>query len=143
MRKRDRTIAAIAIPCAVLLLFFMKDRLLELSEHFPRCSFYMLTGYYCPGCGNTRSVRALMQGDILLAVRSNPIIPFSCLVGILAYAELIAGFSGREVRILPRKMWFWIIVIAVFTVFYFVRNFIPEIAPVPVGYHGGYELHYF
>lgn len=130
MNKRDRTIAAIAVPCAVLLLFFMRERLLELSGHFPRCSVYLLTGYYCPGCGNTRSVRALMHGDILLAVRNNPIIPFSCLAGIIAYTELIAGFSGREVKILPRKTWFWVAVAVVFAAFYVLRNFFPALAPL-------------
>ena len=130
MRKRDRTIAATAIPCAVLLLFFVKGQLFELAEHLPKCSFYILTGYHCPGCGNTRSVRALMHGDIFLAFRNNPVIPFSCLVGILAYTELIAGFSGREVKILPRKTWFWVVVIVVFAVFYVLRNIFPALAPL-------------
>ena len=137
MKKRDRSVAAISILCGVMVLFLMKERLLELSDKFPRCSFYMVTGYFCPGCGNTRSVRALLSGDILLSLRNNPIIPFACVIGILAYAELLIGFSGREVKLLPRKMWVWTIVIAAFVVFYFVRNFIPGIAPVSVGYHGG------
>ena len=136
MKKRDRLAAATAIPFAVMVLFLIKERLLEFSDKFPKCSFYMVTGFFCPGCGNTRSVRALMSGEILLALRNNPLIPFACLVGLLAYAELLIGFSGREVKLLPRKMRIWTIVIAVFVVFYFVRNFIPEIAPVPVGYHG-------
>ena len=136
MNKRERAIAATAVLCAVIAIFLMKERLLELSAKFPRCSFYMVTGYFCPGCGNTRSVKALFSGDILLALRNNPLIPFGCLVGLLAYAELIIGFSDRKVKLLPRKMWVWIVVIAAFVIFYFVRNFVPEIAPVPVGYHG-------
>ena len=136
MKKRDRSVAAISILCGVMVLFLMKERLLELSDKFPRCSFYMVTGYFCPGCGNTRSVRALLSGDILLSLRNNPIILFGCLVGVQFYAEQIVGFFWKDVKLVPRKMWVWIIVIVAFVIFYVVRNFIPDIAPVPVGYHG-------
>ncbi len=32
------------------------------------CMLHEMTGYYCPGCGGTRSVRVLLHGDILLSL---------------------------------------------------------------------------
>ena len=136
MTKRERLIILLTVPCVILGLFLMRERLIALSASFPPCSFRVLTGYHCPGCGNTRSVKALMHGDILLSLRNNPIILFGCLVGVQFYAEQIVGFFWKDVKLVPRKMWVWIIVIVAFVIFYVVRNFIPEKAPVPVGYHG-------
>ena len=35
------------------------------------CPFHMLTGLYCPGCGITRCISALLQGNWQAALRSN------------------------------------------------------------------------
>ena len=43
----------------------------ENNSLFPRCTLYSLTGLHCPGCGGTRSVYALMQGDIPQAAADN------------------------------------------------------------------------
>lgn len=37
----------------------------------PPCLFHKLTGLYCPGCGSTRAVHALLHGDVATAARFN------------------------------------------------------------------------
>ena len=37
----------------------------------PPCSFRIVTGLYCPGCGGRRSVAALGKGEFLTALRMN------------------------------------------------------------------------
>ena len=39
-----------------------------------RCVFYELTGLYCPGCGSTRAIRALMNGQLKQAFLFNPLL---------------------------------------------------------------------
>ena len=61
----------ILIPAAVvgtvLLYFFPPGR-----YHFwPPCVFHKLTGLYCPGCGNTRALAALLHGDIAGSLAKN------------------------------------------------------------------------
>lgn len=46
----------------------------------PPCLFHLLTGYYCPGCGGTRAVKALLHGRILLAVYYHPFVPYAAAV---------------------------------------------------------------
>ncbi|GAB2544244.1 DUF2752 domain-containing protein [Brachybacterium huguangmaarense] len=41
------------------------------SQDIPLCPVHLLTGLDCPGCGATRAVHALLEGDLLLALRSN------------------------------------------------------------------------
>lgn len=39
---------------------------------FPRCPFYALTGYKCPGCGTLRAIHALLHFRIAEAFNLNP-----------------------------------------------------------------------
>lgn len=38
---------------------------------FPKCPFYSITGYYCPGCGSQRAIHQLLHGNILAAANYN------------------------------------------------------------------------
>lgn len=47
------------------------------------CLFQDLTGLYCPGCGGTRAVKALLKGDLLLSVLYHPIVIYLIFVAVL------------------------------------------------------------
>lgn len=50
------------------------------------CPIHSLTGIFCPGCGSTRAVRALLGGDLQLAFHNNALFlisPVLVLVGVL------------------------------------------------------------
>ena len=50
------------------------------------CPIHSLTGVFCPGCGSTRAVRALLGGDLQLAFHNNALFlisPVLVLVGVL------------------------------------------------------------
>ena len=122
----------------VILLPLVSIAALWLLAHFslkyvmlPECQFYKWTGLYCPGCGDTRAVIALMNGDILLSLRQNALIVVLILVLAALYIELLLKvvFEKRfKSPILNLKfLWIFLILFAVYSV---VRNFIPFIAPI-------------
>lgn len=39
----------------------------------PLCPFYVLTGFWCPGCGSSRAMHALTHGDVTEALARNPV----------------------------------------------------------------------
>ncbi len=47
------------------------------------CLFQELTGLYCPGCGGTRAVKALMKGDVITSFLYHPLIIYMILVAVI------------------------------------------------------------
>ncbi|MBR1920988.1 MAG: DUF2752 domain-containing protein [Kiritimatiellae bacterium] len=41
---------------------------------YPRCPFYTLTGYKCPGCGTLRALHLVFNGNLKEAIAMNPIL---------------------------------------------------------------------
>lgn len=97
----------------------------------PECILYKYTGFYCPGCGNTRAVIALLKGDILLSLRQNAMIVTLIVCGAILYTEpLFKSFGKINYRSPIRNYYFFYIMLGVFTVYSVVRNFVPAIAPI-------------
>lgn len=52
-----------------------------LNEIVLPCLFHLKTGYYCPGCGGTRSVYYLTHGHLLKAAFYHPFVVYTAIVG--------------------------------------------------------------
>ena len=119
-------ILVIAIPLAlVTVLLLFKDSIVLLSQTFPKCPFRELTGLYCPGCGNTRSIIHLLDGDILMSLRYNIVPIILILIFAILYIEwTLIAFSKHKV-VLPRNTSFWIIFVSIIMAYLLLRNFIP------------------
>lgn len=44
----------------------------SVTAWMPKCAFYKLTGFQCPGCGAQRMAHALIHGDFVAAWNYNP-----------------------------------------------------------------------
>ena len=69
----------IGIGAVILLAIYMTDG--ALLSLMPGCGFHKMTGYYCPGCGGTRAVFALLRGKIVLSLFYHPFVLFAVIVG--------------------------------------------------------------
>ncbi len=120
---------ALLIPLGLMLLYLCKDIILGWMQLLPPCYLYSHFGLYCPACGNTRSVAALLEGDLSLAIQFNIVPIILLLIALTAYAELVAYSFGKKLRLLPRQLGFYILLIAIVLVYLIMRNFIPALAP--------------
>lgn len=60
------------------------------SFFFP-CPFKLITGYHCPGCGSQRAIHQLLHGDVISALRYNPLMVLS--LPILIYGLGITAWN--------------------------------------------------
>jgi hypothetical protein len=56
------------------------------TDIYPRCPFFVLTGWYCPGCGSLRAMHQLVHGDVAAAASYNVLLVASIpvIAGLLA-----------------------------------------------------------
>ncbi|MFT4143974.1 MAG: DUF2752 domain-containing protein [Mobilitalea sp.] len=117
------------LPLTLLIIIVFQNQILALLDVLPPCLFYTALHAYCPSCGNTRSVTALLQGDILTSLRFNLVPVYGSILLFLGYIEL-AGFAyGRRIILLPRKLSFYLLTIFLLVIYFIVRNFIPFLTP--------------
>ena len=114
---------------AVVVLGLMYSYIIDplKSPGFP-CTTYKLTSLYCPGCGDTRALHALVHGQIIQAFDYNFLFPFVVLA--LAWYFLVGLTTllfRRRVMWIPQSfpMWGVITVLAVIVLFTVLRN-IPQ-----------------
>ena len=67
------------------------------SRWLPKCMFYVLTGWECPGCGSQRMVHALAHGDLASAWNANPFLV--CLIPVLALMAYASIFREKSPRL--------------------------------------------
>lgn len=90
---------------------------------FPPCPFRAMTGYLCPGCGTTRALHEILNGNIWAAFRLNPLmmflLPYVGYAGMSSAMETLFGRALPRVFIRPAYIW---TLLAVILAFWVVRN---------------------
>jgi len=129
MRKTTRVIISLSILLIIITgkLFF--DRIIYVMKLAGPCRLYHFTGIYCPACGGTRSLTALLRGDILASLRYNVMVIFFALLGIALYIEFILKIFNKNIKLVPRSDAFVLTVLALSMIYSVVRNFIPYLVP--------------
>lgn len=121
-----RKAVLILLPFLILaMLFLLKIILPFILAHLYTCKFKEVTGYWCPGCGNTRFVIYFLRGDILTAIKCNYGTDVVIVSIIMLYIEQLLKSFGINKKLLPRKAIFWVTVLIVIMTYYILRNFIP------------------
>jgi len=80
------------------------------------CPIHALTGFYCPGCGSTRAVKAVLNGDLPLAFHDNALLMAS--PAVIASALLIEMYSQKRIWLYA----FLAIVLVAVVIFTVIRN---------------------
>lgn len=87
----------------------------------PGCVFYRLTGIYCTGCGVTRAMYALFQGQLGTALSMNALAVVSIPVATWVWIDWGLGHPHKWRKamcfIKDARVWAWLIL-----VFTFARN---------------------
>lgn len=92
------------------------------NPHIPACPMYKMTGLYCPGCGSTRATHYLLNGQLALAFRHNPLLLVSLpVIGVLLARWFYTYYYRKEVT-LPFQSAIYRGILVVFVAFFVLRN---------------------
>ena len=105
-------IAGWCVIAAMLLLWaVMRYTPLRPLRLLRPCMFHLLTGWYCPGCGGTRAVYALLRGQWLRSFVLHPLVPCTAAIGgWFMVSQTIERLSRGRIRIALhfREVYIWI-----------------------------------
>lgn len=128
--KTERTLYHVGLAaCAVLAAGALVLKIGGMPEgiwaFFFACPIYERTGYYCLGCGGTRSFLALLEGRFLESLWLHPAVFFGSLylaafVGSRFLAKVTKGRTG----VVHFRMIYLYLLIALLLVNFFVKNWL-------------------
>ena len=94
------------------------------------CIYHLITHRYCPGCGMTRAVFALLELDIKTAIKQNLLIIFSPILLIYTWNLIrikIDGLNEDPSKIFPNTV--WIILLIIIIIYGILRNYLSILQP--------------
>ena len=105
----------------VLLLFpFYWKYIMNLP--FNKCNMLEHLHIYCPACGGTRAFRAMLELDLLSALKYNPIIPIGAVAFIVYEIGMIKYLIKKTDRDVLIKPWMIYALLIFWGVYFVVRN---------------------
>lgn len=103
---------------------FLRVTGLDISQVLGQCTFYRFTGLYCPGCGGTRAMRALFNGELAESFIYHPFVLYSALLGgWFMMSQTVERISRGRIKIAMhfRDVYIWI-ALAIIVVNVVVKN---------------------
>lgn len=65
------------------------------------CLFHEITGLYCPGCGGTRALKALLKGEFLLSFLYHPFVLYGAGLAVWCGCRYLFPKRKQDVSLLP------------------------------------------
>lgn len=117
-----RLVAVLSTGIAAAALLYSYDP--ARYSFYPGCAFYLLTGWYCPGCGATRALHQLLHANLAVAFRLNPLLllfylPFLAIVAAKNFPRYVRGEALQDLSISRRTGW---AVVGLIVGFWLLRN---------------------
>lgn len=84
----------------------------------PKCPFWLLTGWQCPGCGSQRAIHCFLNGRLLEGIRYN----YLLLPSLIYVIVLTISPSGSKLRNAMTSSAACITILVVFLMWWLLRN---------------------
>ncbi len=95
----------------------------NLPSFFTRCVLHDRLFLYCPLCGGTRALEAILHGDLALAFAYNPYVIVLGLVAIALDAVALVRLLRKKEPLLPYMRYAWVVFLVSAVLFAVLRNY--------------------
>lgn len=122
MKRSIKLLGLLCFGVVLLTIYYLYDPVA--SQWTPKCSFKLVTGLQCPGCGIQRALHALLQGRFLDAIHYNYFLLFSGPYIILFGIRVLlpkGKVKDKLTSIIEDKRLIWLYII-LFFVWFVLRN---------------------
>lgn len=124
LSSKKRLYKLLARCTIVLLAGLLYYLIISITGKGIPCLYYMTTGFYCPGCGVTRMMKALLRLDFASAFHYHPVLFCSILpLGICFGAQAFRYVKTGNTRLSRWQNAIICVVIVALIVFCVYRNF--------------------
>lgn len=69
--------------------YWILTKILHISIETPACIFRCVMGFYCPGCGMTRAVQALLRGEMWISLYYAPHVLYVFTIATWAFTSFV------------------------------------------------------
>ncbi len=109
------------IAGGIAVLVYMK--LILPNVTVPPCVLYTVLGLYCPGCGGTRAVNALLHGHFLESLWYHPLVLYTVILfGIFMVSQTLERLKIGKIRGLKFKEWHLYVALLILVLNCIVKN---------------------
>ena len=122
--QKKRLILAIVVFIMLLLVTLLYIKIFEKFHLAIPCVFHQITGFFCPGCGATRVIIALINLDFSTALKQNAILTFLFPILAIYFIDKIVAWIRQKKPIFADKIpnIIWIIIVIILLIFGIIRN---------------------
>ena len=107
----------VCLPIALLYVSVMDKGI------FPPCMLYSALGLFCPGCGGSRAVKSLFQGDIIKSFIYHPLVPYTVIIyTIFMLSQTIRIISHGKCKGIKFHYWFLYVAVTIVVVNWILKN---------------------
>lgn len=110
-------------PSLVLMGCYMWATEHIIPKQLAGCAMLKATGLYCPGCGGTRSVGALLRGDIIGSITYHPAVICGVILFLVYFiSQTLMRLTKGKIKGVSMKPIYLYILLAIILVNFIVRN---------------------
>lgn len=123
MNKRVKRIITLNSMMLFVLIAFLIFSELASKFSFGECLFLKTFHLYCPGCGGTRSLKALINFDIISSFRYNACLPLAVIIYIYYNVRYIVAIVRKNEAYFEKEKYVLLKYYSVFVIVNFIlRN---------------------
>ena len=112
-----------AVGVVVLILYHTVPAVRENFGLPYRCAFREVTGLYCPGCGMTRAVKALLEGQLWRSFLYHPALLYGAVwLAVFLASQTLGQLSRGKLRVLHIRPVYVYILVGILLVQWIVKN---------------------
>ena len=113
-----------ALLVGILLFPLYREIASRLSRFVSGCMLHDFCFLYCPLCGGTRAVAALLHLNLGEALRYNAFVVLAVLSVIVMDTVALVRLIRKKERLLPLPSWSWIPYVVLLLVYTILRNYL-------------------